>query len=192
MLFDEAYKFTKKFEGGYAFDPNDKGGETYKGIARKYNKNWKGWDLIDKLKENFPKNISISKKATIINEAFQEDKDMLELVKDFYQNDQWPLANPLLPDKIRIKVFDTGVNMGFSRANKLLQKSLNDFGAQLTIDGKIGTKSLTAVNNYDIIKILNRYSVHQAEQYRAIAASDPTQEKFLSGWLRRAKWHPGR
>ena len=36
--FEEAYKKTSDFEGGYVNDEDDAGGETYRGIARNF---WK-------------------------------------------------------------------------------------------------------------------------------------------------------
>ena len=47
--FNKAYKATMGHEGGYVDDPADKGGETYKGIARRYNPGWGGWKQIDPL-----------------------------------------------------------------------------------------------------------------------------------------------
>ena len=38
-----AYKKIEAAEGGYVNDPDDKGGETYKGISRKANPDWNGW-----------------------------------------------------------------------------------------------------------------------------------------------------
>lgn len=54
--FDEAYKRTNGFEGGYVNDKSDLGGETYKGVARKIHKNWAGWAIVDsyKGKSGFP------------------------------------------------------------------------------------------------------------------------------------------
>lgn len=46
--FLKSYDILIKHEGGYVNDPDDKGGETYKGIARKFNPDWKGWKIIDK------------------------------------------------------------------------------------------------------------------------------------------------
>jgi len=45
--FNQALQMVLQNEGGYVNDPNDPGGETYKGIARKMNSNWIGWQLID-------------------------------------------------------------------------------------------------------------------------------------------------
>lgn len=39
-----------KSEGGYSYDPDDSGGETYKGISRKFWPQWSGWKVIDSTK----------------------------------------------------------------------------------------------------------------------------------------------
>ena len=49
--FKEAFELTLAHEGGYVKDPDDRGGETYKGIARRYNPGWSGWARIDKAKK---------------------------------------------------------------------------------------------------------------------------------------------
>ena len=46
--FRKALEHVLSNEGGYVNDPDDPGGETYKGIARKMNPQWKGWPLINK------------------------------------------------------------------------------------------------------------------------------------------------
>ncbi len=48
--FKTAIEATLKAEGGYVNDPDDPGGETYKGIARNRNSKWSGWTHIDLLK----------------------------------------------------------------------------------------------------------------------------------------------
>lgn len=55
--FYKYYPFLKQFEGGYVNDPDDSGGETYRGIARKHNPNWDGWEIVDdwKAKNGIPK-----------------------------------------------------------------------------------------------------------------------------------------
>ena len=57
--FDKALELTLKAEGGYVDDPDDPGGETYKGISRSRNPKWQGWINVDllKAKRNFPRNL---------------------------------------------------------------------------------------------------------------------------------------
>ena len=65
--FKEAFEKTMGHEGGYGNDPDDAGGETYKGIARVYNPGWSGWAVIDAAKTasigNFP--ASLDQNATL-------------------------------------------------------------------------------------------------------------------------------
>lgn len=57
--FKPAFEQTIAHEGGYMNDPDDPGGETYKGVARKYWPKWLGWHIIDLLKRQagFPANM---------------------------------------------------------------------------------------------------------------------------------------
>jgi len=47
--FNDAYEKTILNEGGYKLHnvPDDRGGQTYAGIARRYHPNWPGWRYID-------------------------------------------------------------------------------------------------------------------------------------------------
>ena len=49
--FSKAIPKLLKKEGGYVNNPADRGGETYKGIARKYHKSAFMWTLIDRYKD---------------------------------------------------------------------------------------------------------------------------------------------
>ena len=51
--FTKAYALTAAYEGGYVDDPEDAGGETYRGISRRYHPSWQGWQIIDTLKNRF-------------------------------------------------------------------------------------------------------------------------------------------
>jgi lysozyme family protein len=190
MLYDIAFKTTKEFEGGYVNNPDDPGGETFRGISRVANPHWDGWADVDNVKKTIQPGTSRVKTANIINKAFLNDTDMATSVYNFYKNEQWTLANPDLPDRLRIKLFDTGVNMGFYQANLILQKSLNSLGSNLSLDGIIGPLSLQAVKEYTVDNILDRYSYFQAERYRLLVRLKPVKKQFLNAWLRRAAWHP--
>jgi lysozyme family protein len=48
--FKTAYALTMGHEGIYSNNPKDRGGETYKGIARKFHPSWEGWKAIDRMK----------------------------------------------------------------------------------------------------------------------------------------------
>ena len=54
--FKPAFDATMRNEGGYGNDPQDPGGETYRGIARKFHSKWEGWTTIDALDHDNPDN----------------------------------------------------------------------------------------------------------------------------------------
>src|SRR5690606_218788 len=128
----------------YVNDPKDRGGETYKGIARKHNKSWTGWGLIDgsKHRPDFPKcldNIPELQKSVIL----------------FYKADVWDAMNldRCQYQDIAEDLYDTGVNMGCNTAVMMLQRVLNvanrnerDY-KDLLVDGDCGNKTLSALHN---------------------------------------------
>ncbi len=190
MTFKEALKHTLEFEGGYANDPADRGGETFRGISRKNWPAWGGWKLIDQVKSQ-----GLTGRR-VIDGFFAQNAEMEALVAGFYEENFWrPFEKPGLPPRTTAKLFDAAVNVGVGRAVKLLQDTLGGLGASLTADGKIGPQTLAAAREI-LAKagaegdFLNRFAERQGNFYRNIAAKNPGQEKFLKGWLRRAAWVP--
>ena len=107
-----AYKLTCSNEGGYVFDPNDSGGETYMGISRKYFPDWEGWSIID---SNKP----------LRNGQIIQDIKLEYMVEQFYRHNFWDAINgDNLPDQdTSNQVFDMAVNSGVSEALKLYNQS---------------------------------------------------------------------
>lgn len=113
--FNTALAKILKREGGYANDPNDKGGETYKGISRRANPDAKMWILIDNYK----------KECGGINADFKnklaKDKNITNEVNNIYKTKYW---NPfqldkVLNQKVAEQIFDDAVNRGVGAACKL-------------------------------------------------------------------------
>lgn len=186
--FNIAYNKTMGHEGGYAHDPDDVGGETYKGIARRYHAAWAGWDIVDRLKKQigFPKNLNF------------HDELQLE-VKKLYKLLYWDsmLCDSIVNQHIANELFDTGVNMGITRAQKYLQQGLNYLNknerlyADIVEDGKIGEQTLNTLRTYlhrdnpsYLLKIMN---ILQGVHYLNYMKKSPSQEKFARGWLNRVQ-----
>jgi len=141
--FSIAYKITMKIEGGYVNDKDDRGGETFKGIARKYHPTWSGWALIDgmKSKPQFPS-------CALSNPAIQLHVDK------FYKSNFWDvnLLDEFTSQSVANEMFDTGVNMGVQTAAKFLQVALNKLNKigglypNLVEDGKIGNNTIKSLN----------------------------------------------
>ncbi len=76
--FDTAFERTLRCEGGYANDPVDRGGETWRGISRVHFPHWPGWALIDRARraKTFPRNLDSSRR-------------LAECVSTFYREQFW-------------------------------------------------------------------------------------------------------
>jgi lysozyme family protein len=187
MPFDDVYyNYTKGFEGGYANDPLDSGGETFRGISRVSNPKWPGWKMIDAAKRK------VGSTAKAIDKYFADDSEIDKLVVQIFKLNYWhPLdGTPELPDLVKQKVFDTFVNMGLPNAIKILQRALNALGEQLKIDGKLGPLSRKAALGYQEDMILKQYSRYQTIYYESLIAKKPKYAKFRAAWMRRAAWIP--
>jgi lysozyme family protein len=84
------------------------------------------------------------------------------------------------------KLFDMGVNMGVHQAAVYAQRAVNSQGRQLTEDGKIGPKTLAAINAIDPQIFYGLLCQFSAWHYRHIATNNPAQAVNLAGWLKRA------
>lgn len=158
--FDEAIKVVLKHEGGYVNDPLDPGGETKYGIS----------------KRSYPH-------LDIKNLTEQQAKVV-------YYVDFWDKNNyeSIVSDAVAQKVFDTAVNVGSSQANKMLQRACNLVAnSKLVADGDIGPKTLAIVNSIkDEAELLSTYRALQENYYKSIVRRNPSQVKFLKGWMNRA------
>lgn len=98
-----------KSEGGYANDPDDRGGETYKGISRNNWPSWEGWEVIDREKrnKNFPKSLA--------NLVFLHD-----MVLEFYKINFWDKigGDNLKSQAIAKDLVDSAINEGIKPAVK--------------------------------------------------------------------------
>ena len=191
-MFKKAMEHTLQFEGGYANDPDDRGGETFRGISRKNWAMWPGWSLIDSAKK---RGITTAKK---INKAFEHDENMQHLVAGFYHENFWEPFQPLeASERITTKLFDTAVNTGVGRAVRFLQNTHNilEPNTPLMVDGEIGPATITSFGKAlkelgaELI-FLELFCKTQKNFYTGIVQRNPQQGKFIKGWLRRAAWLP--
>lgn len=186
--FKQAYDLTMGHEGGYVNDKNDAGGETYKGISRKYNPSWNGWEVIDDGKSSaaFPQQL---------NSNYQLQAN----VESFYKANYWDVnrLDEVSSQAIANEMFDSGVNMGVARSAQFLQQSLNYLNrndsvfSDLVVDGKIGPASLSALEKVlvsgDEEIVLIMMNVLQGNHYMEYMSKSPTQEKYARGWFKRVR-----
>lgn len=93
-------------------------------------------------------------------------------------------------------VFDATIQHGPGSSGKtggitMLQSVLNQkFGEKLKVDGRVGTATLSAVDQHHPGVLHNLYKDRRAQYYHDIAAAKPQQSGFLQGWLNRLDKFP--
>lgn len=123
--FNDAYKILIKKEGGYVNDSDDSGGETYKGISRRYNLNWEGWEIIDNYKKKYY--------GKSLSRVLDKDENLDKLVRDLYKNNYWDIfeLDDIPSQGLAYQMFDTCVNCGPAAAIRFAQAALDE-----KIDGR--------------------------------------------------------
>lgn len=148
-------------EGGYKLHTvaGDRGGMTYAGISRNNWPNWPGWSYLD-----------------------GGDSPPSEMVRGFYRANFWTSLRleEVQSQDVARTLFDFAVNAGTSTAAKLAQIVIGT-----TPDGKIGPKTIAALNDYDPGLFMARYALVKIARYEQIVTKDRSQGKFLLGWVRR-------
>lgn len=168
-------------EGGYANNPDDKGGETYRGIARNYHSQWKGWDIID----NYKKQIA----RTLKNNEFIKNATLDTLVSDFYFTNFYSAvkADSIKNESIAMSIYDYAVNRHPISATTLAQSILkNNFLQKITVDGKMGNQTIDAINKANQAIFFEAYNQGRIAHYKE-QSKKPNQAQFLTSWLSRVQ-----
>jgi lysozyme family protein len=157
--FDHCLGWILLREGGFVDDPADRGGATNMGITRATLADWRGTDVTA--------------------------EDVRALTRDeagaIYRARYWaPIRGDDLPAGVDLVCLDAAVMSGTGRAARMLQQAV---GA--TVDGAIGPLTLEAVRAADPEAVIVAVSQAREDFYRAIARDDPSQLRFLNGWIAR-------
>lgn len=170
--------FIRPNEGGYAFVPQDRGGETYAGIARNFWENWEGWTFVDFEKNKFP-NGKIPH-----NHHFQSIE---YLVRDFYL-DMWNRykLSEINDRDISTFLFDYIIHSGAGNAVRAIQRIIG-----VNPDAKIGTITINAINTKNPKQVYNALFEQRKQFLENIVKNDPSQNVFLRGWMNRLAKFPG-
>lgn len=179
-------------EGGYSNNPRDRGGETYRGVSRKYHPGWKGWHAVDAVKASagaMPPHGSrdyLRWKAGI-DRALAENAELQGDVSSFYATELWcPQYERIESQELVNWLFSHTVNIspvhnGKSIVHKWLQRAL-----RIVDDGIIGPRTIAAVNaRSDIAELIDSMKDDAKRYYTAIVSAHPDQAQFLKGWLAR-------
>lgn len=139
MEFKKAFDKIIISEGGYVNDPHDNGGETFMGIARKFNPNNKLWYYVDEEK----KKKSCGNKA--LTERLKANPEAVKCVYHTYYRLYWlPLRlDEITNDKLQYQMFDDAVNRGIVAAIRAVQHVVG-----MTVTGRMSDELIYNINNY--------------------------------------------
>lgn len=179
--FQPALESVLKYEGGYSTDPDDPGGETYRGISRRYHPDWIGW-----------RDIAV---ANITHKPI-DDRALDGAVEGFYRTMYWDrFQGDRIPDQaLADELMDQAVNLGVTRAVDHLQRALNALNNQqrrwpdMDRDGKLGPVTLKAIESartYGLLPhLLTAIRCQQGCYYLERMEARPANEKY-TGWFGR-------
>jgi lysozyme family protein len=174
-----AFSITMANEGGYSNNPNDRGGETYAGIASNFWPKWQGWPIVHQI---------IAQKPASLNSALRANTQLQSFVQSFYKTNFWDVLSLDLLNlqQSANQLFDTGVNMGSGVAAKFLQEAVNAVKPNtLIVDGQVGHQTIAAANSFTDEDLYNQICILRKNRYLAIIAANPSQAVFEKGWLSR-------
>jgi lysozyme family protein len=172
-------EFLRRTEGGFVNDPDDPGGATNWGVT------------IGTL------SASMGRPATVAEVRALTIDRATDIAFDLY------FRRPnigALPRPLWMAVFDCGYNRGPGTAVKLLQKTLNDMGADLAVDGGIGALTANAAHQAHRRvggqELLDAFCERWRESYYLIGDRRAASRKYVqridggkAGWITRAEEH---
>lgn len=162
MRFDACVEVIFEKEGGFVNHPSDPGGATNYGITKRVYEEFLGRRVTDREVEEMPK-----LHAKVIYERLYWNR-----LKCYW-----------LPVGVDLVLFDMGVNAGVSRAGKILQQEVGG----LVVDGIIGSKTTTRVNEFTRDngpeELVELYTEARICYYRSL----DNFEVFGRGWTNRCR-----
>jgi lysozyme family protein len=124
VKFNEIIEVVLHHEGGYVNDPDDPGGETNFGIAKRSHPDV---DIKNLTKDG---------------------------AKEIYKEHYWDANKvESLSEELRHIYFDMCVNQGRGRAVKILQQTANAKGANIAVDGGMGPMTIAAVKDVELQRV---------------------------------------
>jgi lysozyme family protein len=163
--------FLLKWEGGVANDKDDKGGLTNKGITYDTYKNL--CSIVYNVKPSLDHFHSLS-------------DDEVGLMVQWYWNQSTngnQIASQMVAEAITTWRWGSGT-LGLKWFQTMLNKEYN---AGLLVDGIIGKKTTQFINFIEEVDLFRNAIKYRRNRFYAIVENDPTQKKFLKGWLNRLR-----
>lgn len=168
-------------EGLYSVDPDDPGGETYRGISRRAHPDWPGWQEIDAAKE-------AHETSRAFTSWLASQSHLLESAIRLYHEAYWKRIHAEhLPPLMAIALFDWAVNARMETAVRSFQRLIG----RVRVDGIMGPKTsarareVAAIHYEEDGYYANKLCEVRIRFYVRLVQQRPAKAKWLWGWIRR-------
>jgi len=155
-VFEKAWEISKQNEGGYVNDPHDAGGETYRGIARKFEPSWPGWPVIDRVK-----------KVTPIP-RYYTSPDLDKLAQPVYKKKYWDSigADFIKSQAVANQLFDHTLS-GLPRTIVMIKHLLNKrFGGKFDLDSTMKQNVVEAINKAPEKRFFDEFKQYRTAMFK--------------------------
>jgi len=164
--FDSYFPKILEFEGTTSEnDPTDKGGCTHFGI------------ILDDLKQfHVDKNKDGIYTCEDVKALTKDDAKLMykKMYWDYFQADK--IDNQSLAEYI----VDSAINQGKGLIARYVQEILG-----LATDGLVGKVTLSSINEHNPKDLYDKLKQKRIDRYNRIVESNPSQSKFIKGWMNR-------
>lgn len=164
-----ALEYLMANEGAYVHDASDRGGATNWGITEAVLSDWRVKSGLPPATEDDVRRLTQEQAGDL----------MRSLYWDKIHGDQ------ILSQAVATAVLDAVVNQGPSGAGRLVQRALGF--PEADCDGIIGPATVDRLNQSNERVFLSRFIPLIQNRYLSLAINNPSQMKFLGGWLSRSQ-----
>jgi lysozyme family protein len=183
---------TRRNEGGWQNDPDDRGNDaqgrgTYCGVASKIHPNWRGWPIVKAAIDGMTQQPHFGTGAyyswvKTLNKTLAANSTLQSLVDSFYKANFWDVLrlSDFASQETANKIYDSAVNQGTGTAAIILQQVLG-----VKADGGIGPVTIAAANARDGHELAQAFKVARIARYRKLVKDNPQLAKFESVWVSR-------
>lgn len=184
--FEHAMSKLMEMEGGFANNPDDVGGMTYKGISRKFHPQWPGWERVDLNIKNVPRMSPYGSSRYFaevkhLNGMLGYNQQLQTQVEQFYFASFWRpnLLDRLQNSTIAAWIFCAVVNAGTHGARWA------QVACGTHVDGIIGPLTIDALNMMETTEFVLKARAAALRHRLCVIDAKPEQKQFLKSWLSR-------
>lgn len=178
--FEKAIPYVLKHEGGFSNDKDDNGGITNYGLSQKYLEYLAKKEpyIINEVDLNYNKKV----------DSYDICNMNLDKAKEIYYNEWWEKYGfgKLNYQPLATKLFDMAVNMGAARPIQWLRSCCDKFPPSKSLS--ISDAEAQYINSLSEIEknmIVDKIEDLAIDFYKSLAHNNPSQQKYLSGWIKR-------